>query len=111
MLCQKVHEECGSSWKGELPKETICHNQSAGCLRQKEVVTASHNVCIRELLQEVNVHGKTDRHMRLLTIETESRLGSTLWDQEECNQLCWKEELWEAARDEEMKIPLAIEFK
>jgi hypothetical protein len=48
------------------------------------VVTAAHNACIRELLQEVNVHGKEDRHMRLLTIETESRLG-TLWDQEECN--------------------------
>ena len=60
--------------------------------------------CIRELLQEVNVHGKADRHMRLLTIEKESRLG-TLWDQEDCNQLCSKEELLEAARDEEMKIP------
>jgi hypothetical protein len=47
--------------------------------------------------------GKADRHMRLLTSETESRLG-TLWDQEECNQICSKEELWEAARDEEMKI-------
>ena len=57
--------------------------QSAGCLGQKEVVTASHNACIRELLQEVNVHGKADRHIRFLTIETESRLG-TLWDQEEC---------------------------
>ena len=42
--------------------------------------------------------------MRLLTIETESRLG-TLWDQEECNQFCSEEESWEAARDEEMKIP------
>jgi hypothetical protein len=103
MLCQKAHEECGSSGKGELPKETIGHIQSAGCLGQKEVVTAAYNVCIRELLQEVNVHGKADRHMRLLTIETESRLG-TLWDQEECNQFCSKEELWEAARDEEMKI-------
>ena len=102
MLCQKVHEECGSSWKGELPKETICHNQSAGCLGQKEVVTASHNACTRELLQEVKVHGKADRHMRLLTIETESRLG-TPWDQKECNQFCSKEELWEASRDEEMK--------
>ena len=50
--------------------------QSAGCLGQKEVVTAAHNACIRELLQEVNVHGKPDRHMRLLTIETESRLGT-----------------------------------
>jgi hypothetical protein len=68
------------------------------------VVTAAHNACIQELLQEVNVHGKPDRHMRLLTIETESRFG-TLWDQEECNQFCSKEESWEAARDEEMKCP------
>jgi hypothetical protein len=67
------------------------------------VVTAAHNACIRELLQEVNVHGKADRHTKLLTIETESRLG-TLWDQEACNQFCSKEEMWEAARDEEMKI-------
>jgi hypothetical protein len=104
MLCQKAHEECGSSWNGELPKETIGHIQSAGCLGQKEVVTAAHNACIRELLQEVKVYGKADRHMRLLTIETESRLG-TLWDQEECYQFCSKEELWETARDEEMKIP------
>ena len=99
MLCQKAHEECGSSWNGELPKETIGHIQSAGCLGQKEMVTASHNACIRELLQEVNVHGKADRHMRLLTIETESRLG-TLWDQEECNQFCSKEE-W--LKQQEMK--------
>jgi hypothetical protein len=101
MLCQKWHEECGGSWNGELPKETIGHIQSAGCLGQKEVVTAAHNACIRELLQEVSVHGKADRHMKLLTIETESRLG-TLWDQEESNQFCSKEELREAARDEEM---------
>jgi hypothetical protein len=29
----------------------------------------------------------------------------TLWDQEGFNQFCSKDELWEAARDEEMKIP------
>ena len=58
MLCQKAREECGGSWNGELPKETIGHIQSAGCLGQKEVVTAAHNACIRELLQEVNVHGE-----------------------------------------------------
>jgi len=50
------------------------------------------------------VHWKAGRHMKLLTIETESRLG-TLWDPEDCNQFCSKEELWEEARDEEMKIP------
>jgi hypothetical protein len=64
----------------------------------------AHNACIRELLQEVDVHGKADRHMKLLTIETESRLG-TLWDQEQCTQFCSKDELWEAAKEGEMKIP------
>ena len=42
--------------------------------------------------------------MKLLTVETESRLG-TLWDQEQCMQFCSKDELWEAAKAEEMKIP------
>ena len=73
-LCKRAHEENRSSWKEELPKETIGHIQSAGCLGQKEVVTAAHNACIRELLQAVDVHGKMDRHMKLLTIEKESRL-------------------------------------
>ena len=61
-------------------------------------------MCIQELLQEVDVHGKADRHIELLTIETESRLG-TLWDQEQCTQFCSKDELWEAEKEEEMKIP------
>jgi hypothetical protein len=103
-LCQKAYEESGSSWNGELPKETIGHIQSVGCLGQKEVVTAAHNACIRELLQEVNVHGKADRHMKLLTIETESRL-SRLWDQEQGTQFCSKDELWEAVKEDEIKIP------
>ena len=45
-----------------------------------------------------------DRHMKLLTLEKESSLGS-LWDQEQCEQFCSKDELWEAAKKEEMKIP------
>ena len=68
-LCRKAHEESGSSWNRELPKETIGHIQSAGCLGQKEVVTAAHNACIRELLQEIDAHGKADRHMKLLTVD------------------------------------------
>jgi hypothetical protein len=93
-LCQKAYEESGSSWNGELPKETIGHIQSAECLGQKEVVTAAHNACIRELLQEVNVHGKADRHMKLLTIETESRL-STVWDQDADERLPVSEEQYQ----------------
>ena len=50
------------------------------------------------------MHGKADRHMKLLTLERESSLGS-LWDQEQCAQFCSKDELWEAAKEEEMKIP------
>jgi hypothetical protein len=45
--------------------------------------SGAHNACIRELLQEVNAHGKAAKRMKLLTIEKESRLG-TLWDQEQC---------------------------
>ena len=79
IFCKKAYEENGGSWKGELPKETIGHIQSAGCLGQKEVVTAAHNACIRELLQEIRVHGKADRHMKLLTLER---------DQEQCTRFC-----------------------
>ena len=103
MLCQKASGECGDIWNGELSMETISHIQSEGFLGQKEVVTVSHNACIREMIQEVNVHGKADRHMKLLTVETEI-VVVTLWDQEECNQFCSKEELWEVMRDQEMKI-------
>ena len=42
--------------------------------------------------------------MKLLTLEKESSLGS-LWDQEQCARFCSKDELWEAAKEEEMKIP------
>jgi hypothetical protein len=108
MLSQKAREECGGSWNGELPRRQSATSRAQGALDkrlgQKEVVTAAHNAWIRELLQEVNEYGRAGRHMKLLTIETESRLG-TLWDQEECDQFCSKEELWESARDEEMKIP------
>ena len=57
-------------------------------------------MCIRELLQAIDMHGKTDRHMKILTIELaiEHREQGTLWDQEQCTQVCSKEELWEAAK-------------
>ena len=53
------------------------------------------------------MHGKADRHMKILTLERESSLGTagTLWDQEQCTQFCSKDESWEAAKEEEKKIP------
>jgi hypothetical protein len=90
--------------RGALDKGKWCVFITAGHSTKLFVVIDAHNACIRDLLQEVNAHRNADRHMRLLTIETESRL-CTLWDQVECNQFCPKEELREATRDEEMKIP------
>ena len=55
-LCQKAHEERTSRARG-----------------------ASDN-------GRWSSHGNAGRHMKLLTIETESSLG-TLWDQEECNKV------------------------
>jgi hypothetical protein len=66
--------------------------------------------CVRRPMRRVEATGtescrrKSDRHMKLPTTETESSLG-TLWDQEQCTQFCSKEELWEAVKEEEMKIP------
>ena len=92
-------------------------------LGQKEVVTTAHNACIRELLQEVHVHGKammmpfncSDRHMRLLTIETESRLGAANEGppvpEEQYQERLWRRRLDGIGLDTATKEFLAIEFK
>jgi hypothetical protein len=76
-------------------------SQSAWAFLKVYMELGSYFLFLQEQIKDIIII-KADRHIRLLTIETESRLG-TLWDQEGCN--CSKEELWEAARDEEMKIP------
>ena len=83
-LCKKAHEESGSSWNRELPEETIGHIQKCGMPWTKGGGHCSTQ-CVHPgaATEEVDVHGKADRHMKLLTIETESRLG-TLRDQEQC---------------------------
>jgi hypothetical protein len=89
ILCQRAHGERGSSWKGELPKETIGHIQSAGCPGQKGSGHRGTQCKYTGATARRPCAWKADGHMRLLTIETESNL-CTLWDQEECNQLCSK---------------------
>jgi hypothetical protein len=66
----------GNSWKGKLPEETLGQIQGAGFLEQREVVIAEPDVCVKELLQEIESSGKADRRLKLLTIETESSLGT-----------------------------------
>jgi hypothetical protein len=64
--------EIGSKSKSEQ----ICRRPFSGPPSPSPPLLAAHNACIRELLQEIDVHGKADRHMKLLTVETESRLGT-----------------------------------
>jgi hypothetical protein len=85
MLCQKAHEECGSSWSGELPRRQSATFRARGVLDKRRwslprTMRASGSCYKKSMCMGRRIH------MRLLTIETESRLD-TLWDQEECNQL------------------------
>ncbi len=67
---------------------------------------SSHNVCIRELLQAIDMHGKTDRHMKLLTIQKESRRKEAGG-----RKRFWRRRLDGIGLDTVNKVFLAIEFK
>ena len=84
VYCVRRHmRRVGAAGKESYRRKLSAISRALDFLGQKEVVTAAHNACIREMLQEIDVHGKADRHMKLLTLEGESSLGS-LWDQEQC---------------------------
>ena len=103
--CLRIREERGKNSQGEVQAESIGHIQSAGCLGQSEVVTAAHNRCIRDLLRDIQTHTKKSSGLIMLTLESEQTIGK-LWEQEECEEICPKQELWEAAKETEMSIPL-----
>ena len=88
-----------------MPAESIGHIQSAGCLGQSESVTAAHNKCIKGLMSDIQEAGKKKSSLRLLTLESEHTI-STLWEQDGCDKICSKEELWQASQAFEMAIPM-----
>ena len=104
-LCLRIREERGENPQGEVQAESIGHIQSAGCLGQSEVVTTAHNRCIRDLLRDIQTHTKKSSGLKMLTLESEQTIGK-LWEQKECGSICQKQELWEAAKETEMNIPL-----
>ena len=104
-LCLRIREERGENSQEAIQAESIGHIQSAGCLGQSEVVTAAHNRCIRDLLRDIQTHRKKSSGLTMLTLESEQTIGK-LWEQEECGGICPKQELWEAAKETEMSIPL-----
>lgn len=104
-LCRRIQERSGRSGQDRVPVESIGHIQSAGCAGQSEAVTAAHNKCIRGLMSDIQVNGRKKSHLTFLTMEEEHTIG-TLWKQDGCDAICSREELWHAAKDAEMLIPL-----
>jgi len=51
------------------------------------------------------MHRKKRSNLTFLTMESEHTIN-TLWEQDGCSEICSKEELWEAAKEVEMSIPL-----
>ena len=103
-LCKKAKERQGECTGDSLPRESIGHIQSAGCLGQSDVVTAAHNKCIRDLLGDIQMHQRKGSKLVMVTTESERTIGK-LWEQEGCSEICTKEELWEESRATEMTIP------
>ena len=104
-LCQRFQEMTGEHGQGNTPAESIGHIQSAGCLAQRESVTAAHNKCIKGLMSDIQEAGKKKSSLKLLTPESEHTI-STLWEQDGCDKICSKEELWQASQAFEMAIPM-----
>ena len=104
-LCRRIKEMTDGNTQGDVPVESIGHIQSAGCLGQSEVVTTAHNECIRGLIGDLQMHRKKRSNLTFLTMESEHTIN-TLWEQDGCSEICSKEELWEAAKEVEMSIPL-----
>ena len=104
-LCRRSKENSEGGAPGVVPTESIGHIQSAGCAGQSEAVTAAHNKCIRDLMGDIQVHRKKKSNLTFLTMEEEHTI-STLWEQDGCSKICSKEELWQAAKSDEMQIQL-----
>ena len=107
-LCRRIKESSEGGVQGAVTTESIGHIQSAGCAGQIEAVTAAHNKCIRDLMGDIQVHRKKQSNLTFLTMEEEHTI-STLWEQDGCSEICSKEDLWQAAKSEEMRIPLLEE--
>ena len=54
---------------------------------------------------DIQEAGKNKSSLRFLTLESEHMI-STLWEQDGCDKICSKEELWQASQAFEMAIPM-----
>ena len=95
-LCKTVLEKAGRPVPSQLPDETVSHIQSVECIAQREAVTKAHNDSIKALMDDVIKHGKRDRALEFVTLDSEHTLR-TLWANTRCAEVCDAEALWQAA--------------
>lgn len=105
-LCRRARIDQTTTDVTALPKETIGHIQSAACAGQREVVTAAHHAVFGALMADIAAHQEANRDVVILTLEKEKTIR-TLWEDEQCTQICSKDELWAASKHTEMTIPLS----
>jgi len=96
-LCQKAREQRGASAEN-LPEETYGHINSAFCDGMTTTVTAAHHFIWRHLYASIQTAQTPTSNFRFVTPDKESSM-STLWQEEEFNQICRRESLMEKAAD------------
>ena len=92
-LCKRAREHCGASTEN-LPEETYGHINSAFCDGMATTVTAAHHFIWRHLYASMQAAQTPASKLRFVTPDKESSM-STLWQEEEFEQMCSKESLTE----------------
>jgi len=90
-LCKRTREQCGASNKNLL-KETYGYISSAFCDAMATTVTAAHHFIWRHLYASVQAAQTPASKHRFVTPDKESSM-STLWQEEEFEQICSRESM------------------
>jgi len=101
-LCKRARKQHGASTEN-LPDETYEHINSAFCDRMATTVTAAHHFMWRHLYASMQAAQTPASKFRFVTPDKESSI-STLWQEEEFEQICSRESLTEKAADIEKTI-------
>ena len=96
-LCKRTRDQCGASNKNLL-KETYGYISSAFCDAMATTVTAAHHFIWRNLYASVQAAQTPASKHRFVTPDKESSM-STLWQEEEFEQICSRESLTERAAE------------
>jgi len=101
-LCKRAREQRGASTEN-LPEDTYGHINSAFCDGMATTVTAAHHFIWRHLYASMQA-AQTPASKLWFVIHDKESIMSTLWQEEEFEQICSRELLTEKAADIEKTI-------